>query len=148
MKIKAVVTRGIPTAIETAMLSKELTEKLLSEVIGKALGVEDPLERPAEFYVQEPDYTICCGPFGVEIRLTGVTREGRKVAQFHKALERLHALARNTLQEALDMPSVDQMRVQLFCVIMLNGDVETAAGSGVYSNVLESKAEWVEKKAA
>jgi len=143
MKLKAAMTDGMPGVIVEAMSSREFASSFLEQVVGEALGVEKPHLRPAEFYVQKPDFTINCGEFGVELRLTGVSREGRKAKQFHDALKALHELARNALQQAVNVKGL-QYKVQLFCVMMLNGDVETSPGSGVYSNVLEHPAEWVE----
>lgn len=142
MKLKAVVTSDMPNAVAGVLSSKKFALAFLDQVVGEVLGVEEPRERPAEFYVQKPDFTVNCGGFGVELRLTGVSREGRKAKQFHDALTKLHELAKDALQKAMAKAEM-QEQVQLFCVIMLTADVETAPGSGTYSNVLEHEAEWV-----
>ena len=64
-------------------------QSLLSQKVSlseKILGAKDPASRPAEYYVQVPDETICVEGYGIEVRLTGVSRSGRKAAQFHAAL--------------------------------------------------------------
>ena len=111
------------------------------------MGSVSNYKRPAEFYVQEPDRTVCVnGQIGVELRFTGVSRNGRKAAQFHKALNTLETLARQTISHVLTSGG-SLMKVQLFCVLMLDGDVETAPGSGQYSDVLETEAIWVSREA-
>lgn len=142
MKLKAAITDGAPEPVVAAMGSQVFANRFLNEVVAEILGVEDAAERPAEFYVQLPDRTVYTGiGFGVELRLTGVSRNGRKVSQFHKALAKLHQIASDKIAKALKGTACPQ--IQLFTVIMLDGDVETSPGSGVYSNVLEHPAEWV-----
>lgn len=147
MRLETTVTEGIPNAVISAMASAEFAGKFLDEVVGEILGAKNPRERPAEYYVQKPDFTIGCGPCGVELRLTGVSRDGRKASQFHQALTRLHELARSALQEAVNTKGL-QIKVQFFVAIMLDSAIETAPGSGKYSNILESEAEWVETTAS
>ncbi len=142
MKLKAVITYGAPQAVVDAMTSRKFLLVYMDEVLSALLGVSNPQERPAEYYVQEPDRTINLGSLGVELRLTGVSRAGRKSSQFHRALQTLQTLAKASLQEALD-GSGHRVGVQVFTVIMLDGEVETEPGSGKYSNTLESEAEWV-----
>ncbi len=141
VKLKAVITDGAPKLVVAAMSSQVFANRFLNEVVAKILGAENALERPAEFYVQLPDRTIYTRGLGVELRLTGVSRNGRKASQFHKALAKLHEIAKDALSNALKGRTVYQ--IQLFTVLMLDGDIETSPGSGVYSNVLEHPAEWV-----
>ena len=141
MKGKAVITRGTDEKVIVALSSKKFATSFLTEVLDECLGVYNPLARPAEFYVQEPDYTISIGEDGIEFRLTGSGRDTRTPAQFHKALKATHALIKSTIREVLTSG-----RIQLFCVIMLDGAIETAPGSGKYSNVIEADAEWIEPK--
>jgi hypothetical protein len=68
-----------------------------------------------------------------------VSRNGRKAKQFHDALKDLVRIVRGTI-EAVLQPG---QNCQIFCVIMLDGEVETSPGSGHYSNNLESTPEWV-----
>ncbi|MBI1961502.1 MAG: hypothetical protein HYS45_02270 [Parcubacteria group bacterium] len=123
-----------------AFSSEGFARTFLENVLVGCLGAKDPAERPAEYYVQEPDPMVTVGVcLGVELRLTGISRGGRTAKQFHDALKALKDLAARTIAENLKVG-----RVQLFVVIMLDGDVETKPGSGQYSNVLESDAIWVE----
>jgi len=144
MKGKAVVTRGIPDTVIRSLGGMDFIRQLLTKVIAEHLGAENPHGRPAEYYVQEPDYTVMVkhNVFGVEFRLTGVTRNGRTAAQIHKALRATHALVRAAIQLGLKAAK-PACRVQMFCVIMLDAAIETAPGSRAYSNVIESDAEWV-----
>ncbi|MBI2475327.1 hypothetical protein HYV69_02780 [Candidatus Uhrbacteria bacterium] len=125
------------------MSSKRFAMSFLVDVVTEILGPQSAIERPAEFYVQWPDRTVYTeSGFGVELRLTGVSRYGRKASQFHKALAKLHDIAKNEIADAL-ATSACGTRIQLYTVIMLDGDIETSPGSGVYSSVLEHEAEWV-----
>ena len=144
MKLKAVVTEGTPHPVVEALRTRGFATNFLVQVATEILGAENALARPAEFYVQIPDRTIYTGTgegYGVEIRLTGVSRNGRKAAQFHKALAKLHEIAKEKMAKALN--NSQGLRVQLFTVLMLDGDIETSPGSGVYSNMLEHPAEWI-----
>ena len=86
MKLKPAITRGVPESIVDAFGSEIFARAFLSEICEKILGAKDPASRPAEYYVQVPDETICVEGYGIEVRLTGVSRSGRKAAQFHAAL--------------------------------------------------------------
>jgi len=100
-------------------------------------------KRPAEFCVQLPTSLVKIGnSIGVELRLTGVSRNGRKAKQFHNALETVHSFTKDMIQRFLTNHN-DKTKIQLFTTLELDGDVETPPGSGAYSNVLEHPAEWV-----
>ena len=144
MKGKAVVSDGIDKAVLGALRTPQFAEEIIRKVMGGCLGAENPLERPAEYYVQFPDLTIQVkdGFYGVEFRLTGATRNDRTPAQFHKALKVEHEIVKTAVSDALKSLGAG-VKVQMFVVIMLDGDIETKPGSGVYSNVIESDAEWV-----
>ncbi|MBI4812289.1 hypothetical protein HY798_02475 [Candidatus Falkowbacteria bacterium] len=143
VKLKAVVTEGTPARVFETMRSIRFVKSFLVEVATEILEAKDALARPAEFYVQTPDRTVNTeNGFGVELRLTGVSRNGRTPKQFHIALKRLHEIARAEIAVALD-DCIGGTKIQLFTVIMLDGDIETTPGSGVYSNVLEHPAEAV-----
>jgi len=147
MKLKAVISNTAPKALFEAFKSPLFARKFLTEVVGEALGVENPLARPGEFYVQEPDPIVAIddsGVWGIELRLTGVSRNGRKAAMFHNALKALNNLARRTIAELfVSEGDLSDAKVQLFSVLMLDGEIESAPGSGRYTNVLETPAEWV-----
>jgi hypothetical protein len=145
VKLKAVVTDGAPEPVVAAMGSKFLAQRFLNEVVIDILAVEDARNRPAEFYVQFPDRSVFTEDgFGVELRLTGVSRNGRKASQFHNALQQLHEIAMDAIAIALKKSETNpEMHIQLFTVLMLDGDIETSPGSGVYSSVLEHPAELV-----
>jgi len=143
MKLKAVVSSKVSREIVDAVGSPEFAYAFMTGIVSGIFGVEDSDRRPAEYYVQMPDRTISLGPAGVELRLTGVSRGTRSADIFHKALNALHTLAKERLQIAANsLPAGFQ--VQLFCVLMLDGDIETAPGSGKYSSVLEHDPEWIE----
>ncbi|MDD5318306.1 MAG: hypothetical protein PHF79_00585 [Candidatus Pacebacteria bacterium] len=141
MIIKAAIIGASP-AIQEALSGEKFAARVLSAVVGQALGVENVLDRPAEYYVQHADTAPSPkhGSWGVEVRLSGASRQGRTAKQFHTALEVLHTIVKDVVSKAM----YGTQRCQVFCVIMIDGDVETAPGSGIYSNNLESRAEWVE----
>ena len=141
MKIKAACI-GTPKSVLEALSGGEFASKVLSEVIGEVLGVKDVFTRPAEYYVQYADEgpSASDGVMGVEVRLTGVSRNGRTPKMFHSALEVLGFNVAYTVRKFL----LVRKRCQIFCVIMLDGEVETTPGSGQYSSSLEGKAIWVE----
>lgn len=141
MKIKACCI-GTPETVNAALSGTEFANKVLSIVIGGALGVENVLKRPAEYYVQNADVGPASreGMMGVEVRLTGASRDGRKAKQFHDALKDLVVIVKVAVGKAL-LPG---QKCQVFCVIMLDGEIETQPGSGVYNSNLESIAEWVD----
>lgn len=141
MKLKAAITRGALPAIVEAFGSDEFADAFLDVVVGKAFGVPNPISRPAEYYVQRPDITNRAGGFiGVEVRLTGVSRDGRTPKVFHDALVALDKLVGVTAAGALKGTDSD---VQIFVVMMLDKEIEVSPGSGIYSNVLEAPARWV-----
>ena len=140
MKLKAAISDGAPRPLIMAFGSKTFTGRFLTEVVGEAFGVQDPLNRPAEYYVQKPDITIQGGEvIGVEVRLTGVSRGTRPASTFHKALKALEQLVEETTRGSL--PS--GVSAQVFVVIMIDDEVETAPGSGTYSSVLEAEPTWI-----
>ncbi|MEK7120695.1 MAG: hypothetical protein AAB840_01245 [Patescibacteria group bacterium] len=141
MKIKAACI-GTPKEVAKSLSGSKFAEEVLSKVIGEALGVKYVLNRPAEYYVQKTDV----GPspqenmMGVEVRLTGVSRDGRTPRQFHQAMDTLIAIVNKTVSETLPT----HMRCQTFCVIMIDGEIETSPGNGSFSSNLESEAYWVD----
>ncbi|MCL5794830.1 MAG: hypothetical protein M1338_00505 [Patescibacteria group bacterium] len=147
MKFKAVLS-GINTAINPAivkaMSSSQLAKKLIELVSGKCLGAANPLFRPSEYYMQWPDMAVAAidGTMGVEMRLTGVSRDGREPKQFHEALRVLHEVTKDTLKQAMEESGCRES-IQLFTAIMLDGEVPVDPKSGLYSNILEHPAEWI-----
>ncbi len=143
MKIKAACI-GTPQGVAEALSGMAFAASVLHYVIGQNLGVTNVLDRPAEFYVQHADTGPAPkrGVMGVEVRLTGATRDGRTPKQFHEALSGLLTIVKETVEEAL--PTGQQC--QVFCVIMIDGQIETAPKSGKYSNALESEAVFVTGK--
>ncbi len=143
VKLKAVITNNAPIELFQAFSSADFARSFLRCVAEENLGATNTMERPAEYYVQEPDRSIATGPnIGVELRLTGVSRNGRKASQFHGALHALVDIAEDIISDVLTELKGSE-EVQLFCVLMLDGDIETEPGSGVYSSVLETEAIWI-----
>lgn len=142
MKIKAACI-GTPEVVVEALSSLEFAQDVLSQVVGVALGVQNPLLKPSQYYVQAADVGPACieGMMGVEVRLTGASRKGRTAEQFSKALATLHTIVHDTVFRAL-APS---QRCEVFCVVMVDAQVEFPPGSGEYTNTLESMPVWVVK---
>lgn len=140
MKLKAAITDGAPAGLIEAFGSKQFAIDFLNEVVIDVFKADCPGMRPAEFYVQKPDITIGINTcWGVELRLTGVSRGGRAAHVFHQALKALKKLAKRTILKHL--PEGED--VQIFVVLMIDGDVETSPGSGTYTSVLETEPVWV-----
>jgi len=146
VKLKASVTSGAPDSLVEAFGSADFAGVFLQGVVEDVFGVVDPARRPAEYYVQFPDQTVQLSHeiFGVEVRLTGVTRGERAPKVFHDALKKLEELVIETVQEAIKDTG---FRVEVFVVLMLDSDVPappwTNAEASEYTSVLESDAKWV-----
>ncbi len=146
MKVKAAISSGAPTSVVEALRSPEFVGMVLQRVVQSTLGATDAVNRPAEYYAQEPDFTIPFGEvMGVELRLSGVSRNGRTGAQFHMAAALLVEIASETIAVAL-AEARSPARVQLFCVVMLDDQIETPRDSGLYSSMVEPPAVWVTAK--
>lgn len=141
MKLKAAVTNGTPQCVIDMLSSGQFAMGFLVYVAERALGAVDTRQRPAEYYVQMPDLTVSTGKFGIEVRLTGVSRGSRTPEQFNCALEALHGLVSESVAEALRQAKSNES-VQIFCVIMIDGDVPLPEDNG-YANMIEHKAVWV-----
>jgi hypothetical protein len=142
MKLKAAITEGAPPEVFNGFRSAEFAHDFLVHIIGAIFGADDPLNRPAEYYVQVPDRTIAVGTaHGIEVRLTGVSRANREPKVLHEALEALKRLVVDTAKRGLD----GNARIQAFVVIMLDGEIPGPPGSNSYSSVLEAAPVWVNK---
>lgn len=140
MKIKAACI-GTPKEVVDAFSSNPFVSTVLLRVVEKELGVMNVLSRPAEYYVQKADTGPAPkeGVMGVEVRLSGVSRNGRTPKQFHNALSELVHIVKFTIEQIIDCDD----KCQIFCVIMIDGEVEVKPNSGVYSFNLESMPEQV-----
>jgi len=137
MKLKAAISSDAPGTLFEEFGSPRFANAFLQRVVGDVFGVPFPTLRPAEFYVQVPDRTIRVHDRnGVEVRLTGVSRTGRPAKAFHDALEKLEELVVERALFALQ-GCPDEDTVQIFIVMMLDGEIETVPGLGHYSSVLE-----------
>ena len=142
MKIKCVISRHAPKNL-WHLLDDESADQWWADVARATmarLGVKNALECPAEFYVQDADTTkqLQPGVFGVELRLTGVSRGTRELPSFIQAVQELFGHLAVRIQEAL-AGSTD--RVQLFVVEMVDKDVRSQDGS--WSQILEVPARWI-----
>jgi len=137
MKTKAAIIGGTDE-LRDAFSSSAFARIVIGAVIQDILGVKDALDRPAEYYVQKADQgpALVEGMSGVEIRITGISRNGRTPKQFHKALAKLEDITEGVVLGV----GLDGARCQIFCVLILDGDVEVRPDSGVYSSVLEGTA--------
>src|SRR5262249_45216538 len=123
VKLKAAISNGAPALVIEAFGSHDFTVRFLKEVVGDAFGVENPIDRPAEYYVQQPDITIQGGEtIGIEVRLTGVSRGTRSPKVFHNALKALVGLVKETAAASMPIGS----KAQVFIVMMIDDEVETA----------------------
>lgn len=143
MKLKAAISEGTPKEVFDAFGDAQFASAFLNKIVDSCLGAQAPAARPAEFYVQKPDETVCVnGQFGVEVRMTGVSRGQRCSAQFEQAMHLLFVLSKYAIANALQRAGSEE-KVQLFCVIMLDGVVEYPTGSGEWTNTPESQAIWI-----
>ena len=135
MKIKAACI-GTPQEVVDAFSSNPFAASALMAV-GEKLGIHDILSRPAEYYVQKADVGPAPrkGIMGVEVRISGVSRDGRTPKQFHDTLIEIVNIVRCTIEGRIG--SEDEC--QIFCVIMLDGAIEVSPSSGLYSVNVESK---------
>lgn len=142
MKLKAVLVGSFPEQAYEHFGSPGFTADFMDRVLGDCFGVKDPRNRPAEYYVQKPDRANSLsghGILGLEVRLTGVSRNGRPTKIFHDALRALESVSEKALEKVLPVGE----KAQIFCVIMLDGDVENPPGSGNYSSVLENSPKFI-----
>jgi hypothetical protein len=137
MKLKAVLVGKHNERTVKAFGSAKFTARFLDEIVDDHFGVKDARQRPAEYYMQKPDFAESLdgtGLLGVEVRLTGVSRGNRPAKLFHEALKTLSRIVVETIQGT----TWGDKGVQVFCIIMLDGDVENPPGSGNYSSMIES----------
>lgn len=137
MKLKAVITESAPQDLIKAFGGRLFAISFIGDIVTAIFHVRSPVGKPAEYYVQKPDLSIDTGYCGIIVNLTGVSRGRRKPKQFHDALKKLHEISKRRIETLLDT----NQTAQLFCTIML--DKEISIRPGEYSNILESKAEWV-----
>jgi hypothetical protein len=146
VKLKAAISGSAPEPLFEILGSRQFVRDFLNEIVTGCFGIEDPADRPAEYYVQLPDRTLSLvdNIMGVEVRLTGVSRGNRPPKVFHDALKKLEELVIRTIQEALRGLG---FKVEVFVVIMLDKDVPLPPKAGSefteYTSVLESEAKWV-----
>ena len=140
MKIKAACI-GTPERVSHRLSGTKFASWVLSSIAGDKLGATNVLDRPAEYYVQDADVGPANreGVMGVEVRLTGASRNGRTTKQLYSALDTLLNIVVQNVQAVLE----EGERCQVFCVLMLDGEIEYPADSGHYTSVLESEAVWV-----
>lgn len=114
-KFKLVPSRKLPKGFLEYLDSEEFAIELLTRVLGHQLRVENPLNRPAEHYVQELDKSITVhGNVGIELTLSKVSvMDGR---YFGGALDEMIAI----LTEAVKKFTPKGQEVQIFCVIATN----------------------------
>lgn len=139
MKVKAAVTKGIPEQVVETLNSPELAQLVFTKVAQKHLRVGKM--GPAEFYVQECDLAVSCDKsLGCEVRLTGVSRNRYRSEQdFYDALNALEKEYRKAIENSL--PARSDKRIQLFCVLMLDGFITTPDGKE--TNMLETEPIWL-----
>lgn len=113
-----------------------------ADVLGAltTLGVEGPLDRPAEFSALQCARSVEAktGVWGLAVRLTDVSRGARKSEVFHQLLAQLVKL----YERAISKQAPRGTRVQLFVRIVLDADIQLSDGS--YGCIIESEAKWVE----
>ena len=80
--------KGWNKEMRSAFSSRDFAFRIISRIVGSVFEVSDALDRPAAYYVQEALFAKSPKPgrTGVEVRMTGVSRNGRSVKVFHRAL--------------------------------------------------------------
>jgi len=142
MKIKAACTNLTKELLEI-LSTQDFARLVLTRIYGECLGVENPCERPAEYYMQLPDICIPTSDKpGVEVRLTGAGASGRTSKQFQEALNMLGKIFADTIHRHLKSSNSNE-RIQLFIAIMVDTPVEIS--NGYRTNIPESKPIWITK---
>ncbi len=148
MKFKATVPLD-PEAqpLMDAFSSSSFRDTILKAVAGRWFDAQNAHLRPAEYMVQEPDRIIVGKDdnWGVHFTISGVSRANRTSGTFLRALAEAIDLCRQVIGKNLP----PGRKCQLFVVMFLDGEIPgIEGGSTTYSQVLESKPEWVTANAA
>ncbi len=140
MQIQA-LCNGTTDAVANSLSSPAFSDSALTTVIGNTFNVQDVLMRPAEYCVLNAlrGPSSQPGVMGVQVCLTGVNRNGRASKKLHESLKVLVQVVKEAMLNGL-LPG---QRCQMFCVVELDAEIETAPDSGVYSRYLESAPVWV-----
>lgn len=143
MILRQSVSDCVPELIDR-LGSSDYASLILEKVISQMPGVDNVVLRPAEYCVERPVelVTPTDGEPGVHVVLDGVSRGTRAVSCFHRAIETLAAIVASEVRHGLENAD-SRGRVQVFCSIRLDRDIETSPGSGEYAFLLEAKPVWV-----
>ena len=112
-KFKATATEHLPGNLAEYLSSTNFSRRLLKEVLGAELRVKNPLMRPAEHYMQRPDFSVAAEEnyWGVELALTKVSvLDGR---HFAGALDAMVRILREAIHEHVPVGT----HIQIYCVI-------------------------------
>lgn len=146
MQLRTVITEGMHAAVVEAFRSEEFATTILRAVVHDCLQASDPIGRPAEYSMLQPETAIRVqGQLGVSVSLSGVTRGVRPTKLFHNALSVLNGLVSRTVITALK-DTDSELRVWVFCLLELDEAVEIAAGKGIHSRLVERQATLVSAK--
>ena len=113
--------------------------------VADTLEIEAILDRPAEYYGQEPDLAIVVNPdvLGVTFQLTGISRDGRSTANLMSVYEAVCGLVTRFVQDNVKQ-TADGPAIQVTVSFALDGQIEYARGRYVslidgYATILNGK---------
>lgn len=140
MKLKAAATRTLPPALLEAMNSSRITEQFY-EIIEDCLNVDRDAIGPATHFVQETDLTIPDEEhgMGVNVAFTMVSVNRHRSSQdFADALCAIERVYEDMIADFVPTGT----KVQLFCVLAVDGEIEDFNGRP--TRLLETEPKWVE----
>lgn len=141
LKIKFTLARHPNMAILAAKAASEgaFYLKFIEEVVGRHLGVKDALNRPAAYYVQEPDMAVVLKPDKLlaVLQLTGISRGTRSSEQIKEA----YAATMQLVREFVEANVPFGVRVHMMVQFALDAAVEIQPG--VYTALVDYGEEWV-----
>src|SRR4051794_6775019 len=102
MKFQICASEGAPGGLQSALDDDGFAVACLTEIVVGVFGIEDALERPAEYNVNELDFLRQTSDrFAVTVTLDGVTSGVRPLKMLHDAMDAIVALVGKTVAKAL-----------------------------------------------
>lgn len=140
MKLKVAATRTLPQSLIAAFNSSDTAGRFLDNVVDNHLHVPRSALGPATHFVQETDLTVdVFDDAGVNVAFTMVSanrfRSAEDFWQALKAVERIY-------RELIEVHVPVGQRVQLFCALALDGEIE--GPDGIRTRLIETQPVWID----